>query len=282
LSLKTPPSKPVVPRNEGVPLSGPERDATPRRRPPPSPAPSGDRTARVDELLREFARAADILQATSDGLASLQKWTRVGCAIAELMREASHALQAANQVVSEPESAPQALLASLVIQHNTVLEQIDGVARDAARSGINLLMGDTLMLAFDEAGTSTRAMSGSVCDAAGLGLVPLAAATDLAQTAEAILGALRAANAGLRTQAQTIATNLATVCSRQQFFANLQAGLDGRAPPARAAIASEEAANSLALSTRLAIATSALALAQESQASILRLYNRSNFFGQGS
>jgi flagellin len=178
--------------------------------------------------------------------------------------------------------APQALLASLVIQHNTVLEQIDGVARDALRGNVNLLMGDTLMLAFDETGTSRLAMSGPVCNPAGLGLAPLAAGTELAGAAETVAGALRAANATLRAQAQTIAANLATVRSRQQFFANLQGILDVSPSPARAATASEEAANSLALSTRQAIATSALALAQESQSSILRLLNRSNFFGQGN
>jgi len=282
LSLKTPPSRPAVPRQEVMPASAPEHDATPRERPRPSPAPSDDRAARIHGLLREFASAADILQAASDGIASLQKWTRVGCAIADLMREASRAFEVVKEAVSEPEPAPQALLASLVIQYSTVLQQIDGVARDALRGGVNLLMGDTLTLACDETGTSTLAMGGSVCDAAGLGLAPLAAGTDLARAAETILGALRAANAALRTQAQTITAHLATVRSRQQFFANLQGVLDVSVLPARAATASEEAANSLALSTRQAIATSALALAQESQTSILRLLNRSNFFGQGS
>jgi len=279
LSLKTPP-KPAVPRHEIMPASGPQRDATPREHPPASPAPSDGRAAHIHGLLRELASAAEILQAASDGIASLQKWIRVGCAIAELMREASHAFEVANQAVGEP--APQALLASLVIQHETVLEQIDGVARDALRGGVNLLMGDTLTLAFDETGTSRLAVSGSVCNAAGLGLAPLAAGTDLARAAETVLCALQAAHAVLRTQAQTIAASLATVRSRQQFFANLQGMFDGRPSPARAATASEEAANSLALSTRQAIATSALALAQESQTSILRLLNRSNFFGQGS
>ena len=282
LSLKTPLSKPALPRQPVVPVAEAERDATPRDRPSASPAPSPDRAARIDDMLRQLASAADILQAASDGIASLQKWTRVGCAIAELMREASHAFEVTKEAASAPEPAPQALLASLVIQHNTVLEQIDGVARDALRSGVNLLMGDTLTLAFDEAGTSSLAMGGSVCDAAGLGLAPLAAGADLAGGAETVLGALRAANAALRTQAQTIAANRLTVQSRQQFFANLQGMLDISASPARAATASEEAANSLALSTRQAIATSALALAQESQTSILRLLNRSNFFGQGS
>jgi len=280
LSLKTP-SKPAVPR-EVVPVAEPERDATPRDQPSASSAPSVDRAARIDDMLRELASAADILQAASDGIASLQKWTRVGCAIAELMREASHAFEVTKGVVSEPEPALRALLASLVVQHNTVLGQIDGVARDALRGGVNLLMGDTLTLAFDETGTSMLAMGGSVCDAAGLGLAPLAPGTDLAPAAETVLAALRAANAVLRTQAQTIAANLATVRSRQLFFATLQSMLDVSPSPTRAATTSEEAANSLALATRQAIATSALALAQESQTSILRLLNRSNFFGQGS
>jgi hypothetical protein len=243
-------------------------------------APPGDRAARIHHLLREFASAADILNAAGDGIASLQKWTRVGSAIADLMREASHAFQAANRVLGGP--APQALLASLVMQHNAVLEQIDAAAHDAARNGVNLLMGDTLTLAFDETGTSSLTMSGSVCDAAGLGLAPLAAGTDLALASEAILGALRAANAALRVHAQTMTAHLATVRSRQQFFESLLAMLRGGPTDALKTTASEEAANSLALSTREAIATSALALAQESQTSILRLLNRSNFYGQGS
>jgi hypothetical protein len=56
--------------------------------------------------------------------------------------------------------------------------------------------------------------------------------------------------------------------------------LSGRSSSVEAT--ASEPASSLALSTRQAIATSALALAQESQNSILRLLNRSNFFGQGS
>jgi hypothetical protein len=286
LSLKTPVSRPAAPHNGGAPPSRPkaksEHDTPPHDRPHAVAAPSGDRTARIHHLLREFAGAADILHAAGDGIASLQKWTRVGSAIANLMREARHACHAANQALSEPEPAPQALLASLVMQHNTVLEQIDAAAHDAARNGVNLLMGDTLTLAFDETGTSSLTMSGSVCDAAGLGLAPLAAGTDLALASEAILGALRAANAALRVQAQTMTAHLAVVRSRQQFFESLLAMLQGGPTGAREASASEEAANSLALSTREAIATSALALAQESQTSILRLLNRSNFYGQGS
>jgi hypothetical protein len=276
LSLKAPLSKPAVPRQEVVPAY--ERDATPH--PPAFPAASDDRDGRVHDLLGEIANAADILQAASDGIASLQKWTRVGCAIAELMREASLALEAGKEAASLP--ARQALLGSLVTQYNTVLEQVDGIARDARRGGVNLLMGDTLTLAGDETAASRLVIGGSVCDAAGLGLAPLAAGTDLAQAAETVLAALRAANATLRTRAQSITAHLALVRSRQQFFGNLQGLCDGGAPPARAESASEEAANSLALSTRQAIATSALALAQDSQTSILRLLNRSNFFGRES
>jgi hypothetical protein len=280
LSLKTPVSKPLAVRKEVAPTA--RRNATPHDRSHASAAPPSDRSAGIRHLLREFAGAAEVLQGASDGIVCLQKWTRVACGIAELMREASRAFEVANEAVSAPEPAPQALLASLVVQHNSVLEQIDAAARDAARNGVNLLMGDALTLAFDETGASTLSMSGAVCDAAGLGLAPLSAGTEVRTEADSILGALRAANAALRVRAQAIASHLAIVQSRQKFFGNLQEMLNGGSSPAREASASEEAANSLALSTRQAIATSALALAQESQTSILRLLNRSNFFGQGS
>jgi flagellin len=259
-----------------------KRNAPPQDQPQASVAPSDDRAADIRHLLRAFANAADILQAASDGIASLQKWTRVACGIAELMREASNAFEVANQAVGTPEPAPQALLASLVVQYNGVLEQIDAVARDAARNDVNLLMGDTLTLAFDETGTSTLSMTGTVCDAAGLGLAPLSAGSDVQAATDTILGTLRAANAALRAQARTMSAHLVIVRSRQQFFGNLQEMRNGGSSGAIKASTSEEAANSLALSTRQAIATSALALAQESQASILRLLNRSNFFGQGN
>lgn len=280
LSLKTPVSKPVAMHKEVAAAS--ERDAARHDRPHAAAAPPDDRAGTIQHLLGELASAAEILQAAGDGIASSQKWTRIGCAIAELMRDASRAFKMAKQAVCTPEPAPQALLASLVVQHNAVLEQIDGAARDAARYGVNLLMGDTLTLVSDETGTSTLRMSGTVCDAAGLGLLPHSAVTDVERASESILGALRAANAALRSRAQSIAAHRATVQGRQQYFGNLQEMLNAGASPARATTASEEAANSLALSTRQAIATSALALAQESQTSILRLLNRSNFFGQGS
>jgi flagellin len=194
------------------------------------------------------------------------------------MREASHMFEVVNHAISDP--APQALLASLTVQHNTVLEQIDAAARGAAWGGVDLLQGDTLALAFDLTGASTLSMSGSVCNAAGLGLAPLAAGTDVERAAEVNLATLRVAHAALRTQAQTISAYLAMVQSRQKFFGNVLEMLSGRSSSVEAT--ASEAASSLALSTRQAIATSALALAQESQTSILRLLNRSNSFGQGS
>jgi hypothetical protein len=114
------------------------------------------------------------------------------------MREASHMFEVVNHAISDP--APQALLASLTVQHNTVLEQIDAAARGAAWGGVDLLQGDTLALAFDETGASTLSMSGSVCNAAGLGLAPLAAGTDVERAAEVNLATLRVAHAALRTR----------------------------------------------------------------------------------
>jgi flagellin len=208
----------------------------------------------------------------------LQKWTRVGCAIAELMREASHMFEVVNHAISDP--APQASLASLTVQHNTVLEQIDAAARGAARGGVDLLLGDTLALAFDETGASTLSMSGSVRNAAGLGL---AAARGRNRRREGRRSQFGYAAGRARGATHPGADDFSASCdgqSRQKFFGNVLEMLSGRSSSVEAT--ASEPASSLALSTRQAIATSALALAQESQTSILRLLNRSNFFGQGS
>jgi flagellin len=113
----------------------------------------------------------------------------------------------------------QALLASLTVQHNTVLEQIDAAARGAARGGVDLLLGDTLALAFDETGASTLSMSGSVCNAAGLGLAPLAAGTDVERAGRSQFGYAAGRARGATHQAQTISAHLAMVRAAKSFSA---------------------------------------------------------------
>jgi flagellin len=173
--------------------------------------------------------------------------------------------------VADPNS--QATRASLVTQYNNVLSQINTTAQDASFNGVNLLNGDTLKLVFNETGKSTLSITGVTFNDAGLGLSSLTAGTDFLDnnSANKVLTALDAASTTLRTEASSLGSNLSIVQIRQDFNKDLINVLQTGASNLTLADTNEEAANSQALSTRQSIAVSALALANQSQASVLQL-----------
>jgi flagellin len=171
------------------------------------------------------------------------------------------------------DAASQAIRANLVAQYNNVVQQISNTAQDASFNGINLLNGDTLKLTFDETAKSTLSITGVTYDAAGLGLSSLTAGTDFLDNASAnkVLTALTSASTSLRTEASALGSNLSIVQIRQDFNKNLINVLQTGSSNLTLADPNEEAANSQALSTRQSIAVSALALANQSQQSVLQL-----------
>jgi flagellin len=173
--------------------------------------------------------------------------------------------------VADPNS--QAQRASLVGQYNNVLAQINTTAQDASFNGVNLLNGDTLKLTFNETGKSTLSITGVTFNQAGLGLSTLTAGTDFLDNSSAnkALTALSTASSTLRAEASTLGSNLSIVQIRQDFNKNLINVLQTGSSNLTLADTNEEAANSQALSTRQSIAVSALALANQSQASVLQL-----------
>ena len=158
-------------------------------------------------------------------------------------------------------------------QYNNVLAQINTTAQDASFNGINLLGGDTLKLTFNETGKSTLSITGVVFNTTGLGLSTLTAGTDFLDNASAnkALDTLNTASSTLRSEASTLGSNLSIVQIRQDFNKNLINVLQTGSSNLTLADPNEEAANSQALSTRQSIAVSALALANQSQASVLPL-----------
>ncbi|MDR3485729.1 MAG: flagellin [Bradyrhizobium sp.] len=180
-------------------------------------------------------------------------------------------LPAAAAPVADPNS--QATRASLVAQYNQVLQQINTTAQDSSFNGINLLNGDTLNLTFDETGASKLAIVGVTLNDAGLGLSSLNTGTDFldSNSANAVLSQLTQASTTLRTEASSLGSNLSIVEIRQDFNKNLINVLQTGASNLTVADPNEEAANSQALSTRQSIAVSALALANQSQQSVLQL-----------
>jgi flagellin len=176
-----------------------------------------------------------------------------------------------NAPVADPVS--QSTRANLVTQYNNVIAQITTTSQDASFNGVNLLAGDTLKLVFNETGKSTLSITGLALTPTGLGLTPLTVGTDLIDnnSANQTLTALNQASTTLRSQASSLGSNLSIVQIRQSFSKDLINVLQTGSSNLTLADTNEEAANSQALSTRQSIAVSALALANQSQQSVLKL-----------
>jgi flagellin len=167
----------------------------------------------------------------------------------------------------------QSTRANLVAQYNNIIQQITTTSQDASFNGVNLLAGDTLKLVFNETGKSTLSITGTQLTPAGLGLPTLVSGTDFIDNAATnqTLASLNQASTTLRSQASSLGSNLSIVQIRQEFSKNLINVLQTGSSNLTLADTNEEAANSQALATRQSIAVSALALANQSQQSILKL-----------
>jgi len=225
------------------------------------------------------ALAANNLQASIDTTGAITISTTNNAAsstIGQITGTATGAGKAFNGLTAAAPVADansQATRASLVNQYNQVLQQINTTAADSSFNGINLLNGDTLNLTFDETGASKLSISGVTFNDTGLGLSSLAVGTDFldSNSANTVLASLSQASTTLRTEASALGSNLSVVEIRQDFNKNLINVLQTGASNLTLADSNQEAANSQALSTRQSIAVSALALANQSQQSVLQL-----------
>jgi hypothetical protein len=183
------------------------------------------------------------------------------------------AFAGASVVNTVADANSQATRASLVAQYNQTIDQIKTTAQDSSFNGVNLLNGDSLKLVFNETGKSTLTITGVNFDPAGLGLSSLAQGTDFIDNSSTnkVLTSLNNASTALRGQASAFGSNLSIVQIRQDFSKNLINVLQTGSSNLTLADTNEEAANSQALSTRQSIAVSALALANQSQQSVLQL-----------
>ncbi|HWW47084.1 MAG TPA: flagellin [Xanthobacteraceae bacterium] len=186
---------------------------------------------------------------------------------------AGNPLGAITVEVPVAEANAQNTRANLISQYNTVIDQIRTTAQDASFNGINLLNGDQLKLVFNETGKSTLNIQGVTFNPDGLGLAALTKGVDFLDNSSTnkVLDALNTASSTLRSQASAFGSNLSIVQIRQDFSKNLINVLQTGSSNLILADTNEEAANSQALSTRQSIAVSALALANQSQQSVLQL-----------
>jgi flagellin-like hook-associated protein FlgL len=176
-------------------------------------------------------------------------------------------------VAAVPDPVSQTARQTLVTQYNQIIQQLTTTAQDASFNGINLLDGNSLKLVFDETGKSTLTIAGVTFNPNGLGLSSLVPGTDFTDNVLTgkVLTALNTASVTLRSQASAFGANLSIVQIRQDFSKKIINVLQTGSANLTLADSNEEAANSQALSTRQSIATSALALANQSQQGVLQL-----------
>jgi flagellin len=221
------------------------------------------------------ALAANNMQATLDASGTLTIQTNNDNASQQIGALTGSTNLFAGKSAAAPvvDAAAQAIRAGLVTQYNNILSQITTTAQDASFNGVNLLNGDSLKLVFNETGRSTLNITGTTFDSAGLGLANLSVGTDFIDNANTnkVLTSLNNASNALRSEASSLGSNLSIVQIRQDFSKNLINVLQTGSSNLTLADTNEEAANSQALSTRQSIAVSALALANQSQASVLQL-----------
>ncbi len=168
--------------------------------------------------------------------------------------------------------AGAARLAELEGEFDNIRTQIDQLVTngDTGFRGTNLLNGDDLSTFFNESRTSSLVTNGVTFNASGLGLN----AADFADGASVstALADTRAALDSVRNFGTTLANDLAIIQTREVFTKSTVNTLVEGSDKLTIADQNEEGAQLLALQTRQQLGVTSLALASQSQQSILRLF----------
>jgi flagellin len=202
----------------------------------------------------------------------------------------------AQSAISAPESSTRAKLAS---QFNELRSQVDNIAEDSTFNGVNMLKtstaafvagADQLTVKFNErtpassmnqlvvSGLTSAAFAsilGTSATATGVaGVTTVWGQTGVAAVAgiNASIRAIDSALVTVRQNAATFGSNSALLSIRETFTSNLIMTLKGGASNLVNADLNEEGANLLSLQTRQQLGTVSLAIAQQSEQSILRLF----------
>lgn len=161
-------------------------------------------------------------------------------------------------------------LAELESEYNNIRAQIDSLVQDTGYRGTNLLNGDDLTSFFNEDRTGSLVTEGVTFTADGLGIT----AGNFARTAtvDAALTQSREALTSVRNFGSTLSNDLAIIQTRQDFTSSTINNLKEGSDKLTIADQNEEGANLLSLQTRQQLGVTSLALASQSQQSVLRLF----------
>jgi flagellin len=213
----------------------------------------------LNSLLDTMSTGINTIQAANNGISAITKL-----------------VQSAQSLVSQAQQTTDtATRATLSTQFTDLLAQIGQLAGDAGFNGVNLLGGDDLTVTLNETATSTTTVSGvDYTDATAAPLSIANAVNNWGGAADITAAStdLTAALTALRSESQTLSSNLATIQIRQDFTKAMINTLSTGADSLTLADSNEEGANLLALQTRQQLSTTALSLAAQADQNVLRLF----------
>lgn len=233
----------------------------------------------LDDPINFFAAQAHTQRATD--LAALKDQMGEGI---QTIKAADAGIGGITDLVAAAKSLAQSALASadatersdLADQYDAILTQIDNLATDSGYKGTNLLGSDDLTVNFNEDASSNLTVSGFDASSSGLSIdAAVTSGTTLWENDVDITAAitdLDNARGTLRTQSQTLSSQLSTITIRDDYTQNMINTLKDGADKLTAADANEEAANMLMLQTRQQLALSSLSMASQAAQGVLRLF----------
>jgi flagellin len=209
----------------------------------------------LNNLLDGMATGINTIQAANNGISAITKL-----------------VQSAQSLVSQAQQTSDTTVRkSLAGQFDEVLNQIDLLAGDSGFNGTNLLNNDDLTVTLSETGSSTT-VNGVTDTSTGLSVSGAAnnwgSGTDISAASTDLTTALST----LRSQAQTLGSNLSTVQIRQDFTKATISTLQAGSASLTLADSNQEGANLLALQTRQQLSTTALSLASQADQNVLKLF----------
>jgi flagellin-like hook-associated protein FlgL len=220
----------------------------------------GNNAKDFDALKSNIDLAISTIQAAIDGID----------AISELVNQAKGLASNAKATGNTNERS------TLAVQFNELLGQIDTIANDSSFNGTNLLQAtpDNLAVEFNTDNTSNLTITGLDSTTASTGINLAAATNNFTDTAaiDTALTAISAALTSLRSNASTLGSRNTILATRLDFTENLVNTLEGGEGKLTLADLNEESANLLALQTRQQLGINSLALAAQSERSILALF----------
>ena len=220
----------------------------------------GNNAKDFDALKSNIDLAISTIQAAIDGID----------AISELVNQAKGLASNAKATGNTNERS------TLAVQFNELLGQIDTIANDSSFNGTNLLQAtpDNLAVEFNTDNTSNLTITGLDSTTASTGINLAAATNNFTDTAaiDVALTAISSALTSLRSNASTLGSRNTILATRLDFTENLVNTLEGGEGKLTLADLNAESANLLALQTRQQLGINSLALAAQSERSILALF----------